>query len=153
MEQDQSLWKTCFHCKSGISTFTTRKKRKTLEQLSFTSCCTSSPPFFCLDPSIQPPRTLLSPSVSSTCPNAPFPPALSFLFLPPHHSFSWFLLYLKIAVHLCNHSFFSHPSHPFLLSVARSAEKNKRKKRVRESPDHNRKQGTGRGEGGEGNSC
>lgn len=132
MEQDQSRWKTCFCRKSGISTFTTRKRRKTLEQLSFTellrllSSAVTFLTFFCLDPNIQPPHSLVS-SRLIHLPQCSFPlPALLLLFLPPRRlSFSWFLLYLKIAVHLCNHSIFFHPSPPFLLSVARSAEKNK----------------------------
>lgn len=62
------------------------------------NCCASSPllslslQFFCLDPSIQPPHTLLSPPISSTCP-------------PPPTSLEFFLV-----------SFISENSRPFMQS-------------------------------------
>lgn len=135
MEQDQLLWKTCFHCKSRISTFYDTKEEEEA-RATLIHRIVALPLLCCHCPSILPLRSKHPASshslVSSRLihlPQCSFPlSALLLLFLPPHRlSFSWFLLYLKIAVHLCNHSIFFHPSPPFFLSVARSAEKNKRK--------------------------
>lgn len=87
--------------------------------LSLLCHCSSflPPPFYSLVSSLQPPRILLSPPVSSTCP-LPTPPLFPvlFFFFPTSLSFFWFLLYLKIAIHLCNHSIFPPSSIPFVCS-------------------------------------
>lgn len=80
-------------------------------------------------------------------PQCSFPPC-PFTSLPPPTSLEFFLVSFiseNSRPFMQSFHFSFHPSPPFLLSVARSAEKNKRKKRVRESPDHNRKRGTGEG--------
>lgn len=84
----------------------------------------SPPPYS----SLQPPCILLSPPVSSTCPlaHAPsFPYSVLFFLLPPYITFIFLVSFLKIAVHLYNHSIFPPHPLPIPLSVARSTESNR----------------------------
>lgn len=61
---------------------------------------------------------LLSPPVSSTCPSPTPRLPCSFSFPLPHLTFAFLLFYLKIALHLRNHSIFPPPPfHSFCLEL------------------------------------
>lgn len=89
--------------------------------LSLLCCHCSSflpPPFYSFVSSLQPPRLLLSPPVSSTCPlpTPPLFPVLFFFFFLPHITFVFLVSFISENSHPFMQSFhFSTPLHSFCL--------------------------------------
>lgn len=133
------------------TTYTVRKKQRkvitavVIHQISSLSLlhCSSLFPFpsvsILLFSSLQPRHIYVSTPVSSTCPSPtpPLPCSFFSLFLTSVLLFL-FLFYLKIAIHLCNHSMFSPPLQFFCLELgqlkATEEEKKQKQDRVCESP-------------------